>query len=83
MEKKNETPDTTSEETKRPIKAAVPFVSLHGIPGFHPTEEEGDHVRMAHMALDKGLKDRVDTGTGDQPANTGGSRFASASGKDA
>lgn len=61
---------------ERPLQAAVPTVAVHGIPGFHGTEEEVDHVRMAHMEMDKDLKGRVNTGTGDQPSNTGGSRFA-------
>mgnify|MGYP001546574920 CR=1 FL=1 len=62
------------------ITAADPAVSLHGIPGFHHKEEEGDHVHLANMALDKDEKGRVDTGTGDQPSNSGGSRFATPSG---
>ena len=66
--------------TSEPSNAANPDVPLHGIPGFHHTEEEGDHVRLAPMELDKDEPDRVDTRRGDQPCNTGGSRFATPSG---
>jgi hypothetical protein len=66
----------------RPIKAADPDVTLHGIPGFHHVEERGDQVRLAHMELDKDAKDRAATGTGDQPGNTHGSRFATPSGEE-
>jgi len=73
---------TSRSETDRSITAANPTVPLHGIPGFHHTEEEGDHVPLAHMELDKDEKKRADTGTGDQPGNTGGSRFATPSGRE-
>ena len=65
-----------------PIHPANPTVPLHGIPGFHNTEEEEDHVRLAHLKLDADEKGRVNTGTGDQPSNTGGSRFATPSGEE-
>lgn len=60
-------------------RAACPDVPLHGIPGFHVVEEEGDHVRMATMKMDPDAKGRVNTGTGDQPSNHGRSRFATPS----
>ncbi|MBK8580520.1 MAG: hypothetical protein LKM36_10480 [Flavobacteriales bacterium] len=73
---KQETGKTNPEEVKVTLKPANPTVQLHGIPGFHGTEEAEDHARMANMELDKDEKGRVDTGTGDQPSNSEGSRFA-------
>ena len=61
------------------IKAADPDVPLQGIPDFHVVEEEGDHVRMASMEMDKNVKGRVNTGTGEQPSNSRGPRFATPS----
>ncbi len=73
---------TPSTEGHRPIKAADPDVPLHGIPGFHHVEEAGDHARLAHMNIDKDEKNRVNTGTGEQPSNSHGSRFATPSGEE-
>ena len=73
-------PPAPTAEGLRPIKAADPDVPLHGIPGFHHVEEAGDHVRMASMELDKDEKNRTATGSGEQPSNNHGSRFATPSG---
>jgi hypothetical protein len=56
-----------------------PSAVRRGSPGFHlPDEEEqlkrGDGVSPASLELDAGQGRRVNTGTGDQPGNTGGSR---------
>lgn len=59
----------------REIRPACPHVPLHGIPGFHTVNEQGDHAEMASQVMDRDVKGRVNTGTGDQPANTHGSRF--------
>ncbi|MBK9420042.1 MAG: hypothetical protein IPN44_03205 [Flavobacteriales bacterium] len=74
MEEQKEGPDAPK-AYKAVVKAANPTVQLDGIPGFHGTVEEVDHARMAHMELDKNEKGRVDTGTGDQPSHSEGSRF--------
>lgn len=60
----------------RELKPACPDVPLHGIPGFHHVEEEKDHAVMAGQILDGDVKGRVNTGTGEQPSNSGHSRFA-------
>ena len=53
-----------------------PSVSPTGIPGFHNKTEEEDGRTLAGMELDADTDPgRVDTGTGDQPGNTHGSRF--------
>mgnify|MGYP001550954622 CR=1 FL=1 len=80
MESNDLKPSGTPANKPEPIKAANPTVPLHGVPGFHTTEEKEDHVRLAHLELDADEKGRVNTGTGDQPSNTGGSRFATPSG---
>lgn len=54
-------------------------VARHGVPGFHPTQdEEGRPLARQEPDADQGA--RADTGTGDQPGNTGGDRFATPSG---
>ncbi len=59
---------------------ANPLVSSHGVPGFHNKRGE-DGTLLAGMELDADTDPaRVDTGTGDQPSNTGGSRFTTATG---
>ncbi len=59
------------------IRQADPaFVARQGVEGFHHTTEPGDGRRMAWMEMDGDERDRVNTGTGDQPSNTGGDRFA-------
>ena len=51
-----------------------------GVPGFHPdaqteTRPEGSGMSTpASLELDPDNNERVNTGTGDQPGNTGGSR---------
>jgi hypothetical protein len=67
-------------EEHRAITAAAPEVPLHGIPGFHNKVEEGDQVRLAAMELDADRPAFAHTGTGEQPGNSGGSRFATHSG---
>ena len=74
--KKQKAEAEAPDQAKQAIKPANPTVQLKGIPGFHGTEEVEDHARMARMELDKDEKARVDTGTGDQPSNSEGSRFA-------
>lgn len=76
----NKLPILPSEVEDSKIEPANPTVPLEGIPDFHVVEEVDDHVRMAPMKIDKDIKGRVNTGTGDQPGNTGGSRFATPSG---
>lgn len=66
----------TAKKSDSAIRAANPTVQLHGIPGFHATEEPEDHVPLARMEQDRHEKGRVNTGTGDQPGNSGSSRFA-------
>jgi hypothetical protein len=75
-------PDRTDKNsvTKQHPEPVNPTVQAEGIPGFHHKREEEDGVPLAHMELDADAKGRVDTGTGDQPANTEGSRFATPSG---
>lgn len=51
-------------------------VARTGVPGFHHTTEPGDGRPLARMAKDTDDPGRVNTGTGDQPGNTGGDRFA-------
>lgn len=53
-------------------------VSRRGVPGFHTTHEPGTGRAMARLEMDADEEDlgRVNTGTGDQPGNTGGDRFA-------
>lgn len=80
MENTNENNANELNVGHRGLKPACPDVPLHGIPDFHVVEEEGDHVRMAGMEMDKDVKGRVNTGTGEQPSNSGGSRFATFSG---
>jgi|GEM_PF-5989298 len=59
----------------REIRAACLHVPLHGIPSFHTVLEQGGVAEMASQVMDKDVKGRVNTGTGDQPSNTLGSRF--------
>lgn len=82
MEPKDPQASVKPVDAPQPIKAADPDVPLHGIPDFHHVEEAGDHARMASMAMDKDVKGRVNTGTGEQPSNSGGSRFATHSGEE-
>lgn len=57
-------------------RPANPSVSPTGVPGFHHRTEEEDGRTLAGMELDADTDTaRVDTGTGDQPGNTHGSRF--------
>ena len=80
MGKKENTDNNPSSNVEnREIEPATPSVPLEGIPDFHVVEEEGDHVRMAPMKIDKDVKGRVNTGTGEQPGNSDGSRFATPS----
>lgn len=66
-------------EPQRRIRQATAFVPLHGIPGFHVVEEASG-ARLAPMKMDKDIsKARVNTGTGDQPALPGTSRFGTPS----
>ncbi|MBZ0207989.1 MAG: hypothetical protein K8H89_16865 [Flavobacteriales bacterium] len=76
MDNRNKSTPKTVNTDHHEIKPACPDVPLHGIPDFHVVEEEGDHVRMASMQMDANVKGRVNTGTGEQPSNSGGSRFA-------
>lgn len=62
----------------RPLKPASPDVPLEGIPDFHHVEEEESHAALAPMKMDRDVKGRVNTGTGDQPDNKNGSRFGTA-----
>ncbi|MEO8589136.1 MAG: hypothetical protein ABI432_07205 [Flavobacteriales bacterium] len=58
-------------------KPVNPTVASRGVPGFHNKIEPGDGKPLAGMELDADTDpDRVDTGTGDQPGNTNGSRFS-------
>ena len=67
-------------ELPRKIRQATAYVPLHGIPDFHVVEEVGSHVRLASMEMDKdSSKARVNTGTGEQPALPGTSRFGTPS----
>ena len=56
-----------------------PTVAPEGVPGFHHTTQP-DGSTLAAMEPDADTSGRVNTGTGDQPANTGGDRFATPSG---
>jgi len=76
MDEANRTPTNVANTDHREVRPACPDVPLHGIPDFHVVEEEGDHVRMASMEMDTNVMGRVNTGTGEQPSNSGGSRFA-------
>ena len=67
-------------DEQRAITSANPDVPLHGIPGFHNKVEDGDHVHLAPMELDANRPAFAHTGTGEQPGNSGGSRFATHSG---
>lgn len=59
-------------------KPVNPDVAALGIPGFHNKKEPGGSKPLAGMELDADTDPaRVDTGTGDQPANTD-SRFSTA-----
>lgn len=69
MDDKKSTPD------RKPVN---PNVASQGVPGFHNKKEPGDGELLAGMELDADTSPaRVDTGTGDQPANTD-SRFSTA-----
>ena len=58
------------------IRQATAYVPLQGIPGFHVVEEVGSGARLAPMKMDKDInKGRVNTGTGEEPALPGTSRF--------
>lgn len=64
-------------ELPRKIRQATIYVPLRGIPGFHVVEEASG-ARLAPMKMDKDInKGRVNTGTGEQPALPGTSRFGS------
>lgn len=76
MEKKMDLIQSEWDSLPRTIRQATAFVPLHGIPDFHEMEEVGSHALLAPMKLDKDVsKARVNTGTGEQPALPGTSRF--------
>jgi hypothetical protein len=52
-------------------------VSMRGVPGFHSTRgPDGRALARMEMDPDERYLGRADSGTGDQPGNTGGDRFA-------
>lgn len=73
-------------DPRTPIRPVDPYVAPEGVPGFHRDEAEEDAPASdatgastgaggsAGMHLDDDVRGRVNTGTGDQPGNTGGSR---------
>ena len=81
-------PDEPGLEEKLGAPAKVPAdqhqsgdAASRGIAGFHPDpfaeelmEGSGGPTTPAAMRLDPDTEGRVNTGTGDQPGNTGGSR---------
>jgi hypothetical protein len=64
--------DKNLDKSRQPTN---PHAAQHGIPGFHH-EAAPDGSIMAAMKADAKDPGRADTGTGDQPGNTGGDRFA-------
>jgi hypothetical protein len=73
MNAKKNPPDPKPARTHAPVN---PSVAPTGVPGFHHKTEEEDGRKLAGMELDTDTDpERVDTGTGDQPGNTHGSRF--------
>lgn len=73
MNAKKNIPGTDRAVVHPPVN---PSVAPTGVPGFHHRTEEEDGRTLAGMELDKDTDpERVDTGTGDQPGNSHGSRF--------
>ena len=76
-------PLKTDKDTAKPVNVHEPVnptVAPLGVPGFRHKRDGGDGPPLAGMELDTDAQDeRAHTGTGDQPGNTEGSRFATPS----
>jgi hypothetical protein len=74
-DKRSNTPASLPKPAHVPVN---PDVAAEGVPGFHHTLQ-ADGSTLAAMEPDADTPGRVNTGTGDQPSNTGGDRFATPS----